>query len=65
MFKKKLDDMHRKRGEDWVHHLDLFYYRISLYEQEKYEEAVQTFDRILVNRKWKEVLFTNKSNGPV
>lgn len=49
LLKEEVDRMHKERGEDWVHHLDLFYYGISLYEQEKYEAAVQTFDRALNN----------------
>lgn len=37
-----------ERGDDWVHHLDLFYLGITLFEQKKYEEAITTFDEALV-----------------
>ena len=36
-----------KWGEDGYHHLDLFYYGISLYEQSEYEDAVEIFDKSL------------------
>lgn len=42
---------HEKRlaenGEGWLHHLDLFYYGISKYEQGKYNEAIELFDLAL------------------
>jgi tetratricopeptide (TPR) repeat protein len=41
-------EMIRKtKGEEWVHHLDLFYLGIAKYEQKKYSESVLAFDRAL------------------
>lgn len=37
----------QKRRFKEVHHLDLFYYGIVKYEQEKYDEAVNIFDEAL------------------
>lgn len=34
-------------GQDWVHHLVLFYYGITLYEQQKYGESIVIFDKAL------------------
>lgn len=34
-------------GEDWLHHLDLFYLGIAKYEQKKYLEAILFFDKAL------------------
>ena len=42
-YKRTLD----KKGEDWLHHLDLFYYGISKYELKKYDEALVLFDQAL------------------
>lgn len=36
-----------EEGEEWVHHLDLFYLGISKYEQGKYKSAIEAFDRAL------------------
>jgi len=36
-----------EKGEEWVHHLSLFYLGIAQYEQRKLEEAVATFDRAI------------------
>ena len=44
------DDYHyqlARYGKDWLHHLDLFYYGISLYEQKKYKAAIERFDLAL------------------
>ncbi len=47
-----------KKGEDMVHHLDLFYLGISRYEQGKYKEAITAFDRALKKYpQFSEVLF--------
>lgn len=35
------------KGSDNAHHLDLFYFGISKYEQKKWEEAIAIFDRAL------------------
>jgi tetratricopeptide (TPR) repeat protein len=35
------------KGEIWVHHLDIFYLGISQYEQEKYDQAIKSFDLAL------------------
>lgn len=45
IFKKDTDEQVKRLGE--AHHLDLFYYGISLYEQLKYNEAIIIFDRAL------------------
>lgn len=34
-------------GENWLHHLDLFYLGISKYEQKKYTDAITFFDKAL------------------
>ncbi|MEN5436586.1 tetratricopeptide repeat protein [Sphingobacterium faecium] len=47
ILKQEIDKMLQELGEDWVHHLDLFYYGISQYEQGKYNMAIKTFDRAL------------------
>jgi tetratricopeptide (TPR) repeat protein len=45
-------------GEDWVHHLDLFYLGVAKYEQKKYEESIPVFDRALKNYpQFSEALF--------
>ena len=36
-----------KHGAEWIHYLDLFYLGISRYEQGKYEEAIDAFDRTI------------------
>jgi len=48
IFSEDIAAIKKKNGEDWVHHLELFYYGISLFEQGKYEEAILIFDRALV-----------------
>jgi tetratricopeptide (TPR) repeat protein len=42
-----VNDMLKKNGENWVHPTALFYYGISKYEQQKWEEAIVEFDRAL------------------
>ena len=37
----------QEKGENLVHHLDLFYLGISQYEQNKYEKAIASFDKAL------------------
>lgn len=44
-FKKTIADQTVSMGE--AHHLDLFYYAITLYELRKYEEALRVFDQTL------------------
>lgn len=47
-----------KWGEEGYHHLDLFYYGISLYEQAKYEKAIEVFDKALSKYpKFSDVLY--------
>lgn len=47
-----------KHGEEWIHYLELFYLGISRYEQGKYEEAIESFDRTLQKYpKFAEVLY--------
>jgi tetratricopeptide (TPR) repeat protein len=47
IFKKDFDDIIADKGKDWLHHLDLFYYGISKYEQKKFKEAIEIFDMAL------------------
>ena len=47
LLKEYVDAMLKKNGEDWVHPTALFYYGISKYEQQKWEEAIIEFDRAL------------------
>lgn len=47
LFKEEIDEIQNDKGEEWVHHLELFYYGITLYEQAKYYSAVAAFDRAL------------------
>ncbi len=44
IFKADIERMVDSGQKDLVHHLDLFYYGISKYEQAKYEEAIKLFD---------------------
>lgn len=44
-----VNDMLKKNGETWVHPTALFYFGISKYEQQKFEEANIIFDRALAN----------------
>lgn len=37
----------KEKGADWLHHLDLFYYGISRYEQGNYSGAIEMFDLAL------------------
>lgn len=43
MLKVEVSTQLENYGEDWVHHLDLFYLGISQYEQKKYKEANESF----------------------
>lgn len=43
----EIERQEKTSGKDWVHHLDLFYLGISQYEQNKYDTAIQSFDRAL------------------
>ncbi|NQX98107.1 MAG: tetratricopeptide repeat protein, partial [Flavobacteriales bacterium] len=47
ILKKDIESLRKTKGGDWVHHLDLFYYGISKFEQKKYEEAINIFDLAL------------------
>lgn len=47
IFQKDYEYQLSENGEDWLHHLDLFYYGISKYEQKKYDEAIIIFDKAL------------------
>lgn len=47
LFKTDIEDQVRQWGENGYHHLDLFYYGISLYEQKKWKEALKQFDLAL------------------
>ena len=42
-----VNDMLKKNGEDWIHPTALFYYGVSMYEQQKWDEAIVEFDRAL------------------
>ena len=47
IFKEDIESLQEKKGLDWVHHLDLFYYGIAKYEQKKYTEAIAVFEMAL------------------
>ena len=47
VFAEDLKEQREQWGEDGEHHLDLFYYGISLYEQGKCEAAIEVFDKTL------------------
>lgn len=47
LFAEDLEEQLEDWGEDGQHHLDLFYYGISKYEQGQWEEAIEIFDRAL------------------
>ncbi len=46
-FKEDIESLKERKGFDWVHHLDLFYYGITKYEQKKYNEAIAVFEMAL------------------
>ncbi|WP_143055649.1 tetratricopeptide repeat protein [Flavobacterium terrigena] len=43
----KADTDFQKQNQGEAHHLDLFYYGISIFEQNRFEEAITVFDRAL------------------
>lgn len=47
VFQSNIDFVKRTQNEDAVHHLDLFYFGISKFEQNKLEEAIVEFDKAL------------------
>ncbi|MDR6301872.1 tetratricopeptide repeat protein [Mesonia maritima] len=47
IFEKDIQQQVEEWGEDGYHHLDLFYYGISLFEQQKWEKAILQFDKSL------------------
>ncbi len=47
IFKTDIESLKSTKGPDWVHHLDLFYYGISIYEQKRYKEASAIFEMAL------------------
>jgi tetratricopeptide (TPR) repeat protein len=47
IFKQDYEYQLKDKGEDWLHHLDLFYYGISKYEQKDYLGAIEIFDKAL------------------
>jgi tetratricopeptide (TPR) repeat protein len=47
IFQRNFEEIKKSQGEDVFHHLDLFYYGISKYEQNKIEEAIVEFDKAL------------------
>ncbi|MEO8935137.1 MAG: hypothetical protein ABI295_12600 [Xanthomarina sp.] len=47
IFEKDYEKQLSEHGKDWLHPVDLFYYGISKYEQEKYQEAINLFDLAL------------------
>ncbi len=44
---KEIEKELKQRSEEWLHPLDLFYLGIALYEQKKYQKAIETFDKSL------------------
>ncbi|WP_109683476.1 tetratricopeptide repeat protein [Xanthomarina spongicola] len=47
IFKQDYEYQLKEKGKDWLHHLDLFYYGISKYEQKDYSGAIKIFDKAL------------------
>ena len=47
IFKQDYEYQLKDKGKDWLHHLDLFYYGISKYEQKDYLGAIDIFDKAL------------------
>ncbi len=47
VFKRDYDAVVADKGEDWLHHLDLFYFGICKLELKKYKEAIVFFDMAL------------------
>ncbi len=47
IFQEDYDSVIEEYDDDWMHHLDLFYFGISKYEQKKYREAIDLFDKAL------------------
>jgi len=47
VFSEDLNEQAEQWGEDGQHHLDLFYYGISKYEQDKIEDALTIFEKAL------------------
>ena len=58
IFTDDIANVEKVKGEDWVHHLDLFYLGITKYELEKYDEAIVCFDKALAKYpEFSEVLY--------
>jgi tetratricopeptide (TPR) repeat protein len=47
IFKEDYQRQLKEHGKDNLHHLDLFYYGISRFEQKNYEGAIEMFDKSL------------------
>ncbi|MFD0992552.1 tetratricopeptide repeat protein [Tenacibaculum geojense] len=47
IFEKDYNETLKDKGENWIHHLDLFYYGISKYEIGDYNGAILLFDKAL------------------
>lgn len=47
IFEKDYQNILNTKGESWLHHLDLFYYGISKYEQKNYLGAIEIFNKSL------------------
>ena len=47
LFRQELEEMAKSSGENFLHHLDIFYYGIALYEQKEWQLAIEQFDRAL------------------
>lgn len=43
----EIERQKQSQGDDWVHHLDLFYLGISRYEQNEYEAAIDAFEKAI------------------
>lgn len=48
IFKKDIEYWSAKYNQEWIHHLDLFYWGVTLYELKKYKEAIDVFDKCLI-----------------
>ncbi|HET8886267.1 MAG TPA: tetratricopeptide repeat protein [Salinimicrobium sp.] len=47
IFQKDYEYTLKNKDEDWLHHLDLFYFGMSRYEQKNYTGAIEMFDKAL------------------
>lgn len=47
LLEREFEKVKKEKGEDWIHHLELFYMGIIQYELRDYDKAVSYFDKAL------------------